>query len=127
MNTYSSLKPDSIVLLMEQPSVIATRRLQRDGVVVKEADIESFQREEKIYAEEIAKKLGVPLVVYTCDETRKFIEWLNSEGYSLASTYGGGARWVYVNIDTKAYIRGKQGMAFSQRFGECFISIDEFI
>lgn len=56
---------------------------------------------------------GVPLVVYTGDETRKFIEWLNSEGYSLASTYGGGARWVYVNIDTKAYIRGKQGIAFS--------------
>ena len=65
MNTYTSLKPDSIVLLMEQPSVIATRRLQRDGVVVKEADIESFQREEKIYAEEIAKKLGVPLIVST--------------------------------------------------------------
>lgn len=55
MNTYTSLKPDSIVLLMEQPSVIATHRLQRDRVVVEEADIESFQREEKIYAEEIAK------------------------------------------------------------------------
>lgn len=65
MNTYTSLKPDAIVLLMEQPSVIAARRLQRDGVVVKEADIESFQREEKIYAEEIAKKLGVPLIVST--------------------------------------------------------------
>lgn len=52
----SSLKPDSIVLLMEQPSVIATRRLQRDGVVVKEAVIESFQREEKIYVEEMPKK-----------------------------------------------------------------------
>ncbi len=65
MNTYTSLKPDSIVLLMEQPSVIATHRLQRDRVVVEEADIESFQREEKIYAEEIAKKLGVPLIVST--------------------------------------------------------------
>ncbi len=65
MNTYTSLKPDSIVLLMEQSSVIATRRLQRDGVIVKEADIESFQREENIYAEEIAKKLGVPLIVST--------------------------------------------------------------
>ena len=65
INTYISLKPDSIVLLLEQSSVIATRRSQRDGVIVKEADIESFQREEKIYAEEIAKKLGVPLIVST--------------------------------------------------------------
>ena len=65
MNTFTSLNPNKIVLLTEQPAVIATRRLQRDGVVVKEADIESFQREEKIYAEEIAKKLGVPLIVST--------------------------------------------------------------
>lgn len=65
INTYISLKPDSIVLLLEQSSVIATRRSQRDGIIVKEADIESFQRKEKIYAEEIAKKLGVPLIVST--------------------------------------------------------------
>ena len=65
MNTFTSLNPDKIVLLTEQPAVIATRRLTRDGIVVKESDIDSFQREEKIYAEEIAKKLGVPLIVST--------------------------------------------------------------
>ena len=81
MNTYTSLKPDSIVLLMEQPSVIATRRLQRDGVVVKEADIESFQREEKIYAEEIAKKLGVPLIVSTgSSDFEKIIQKIRQGG-----------------------------------------------
>ena len=66
---------------MEQPSVIATRRLQRDGVVVKEADIESFQREEKIYAEEIAIKLGVPLIVSTgSSDLEKVIQKIRQGG-----------------------------------------------
>ncbi len=63
MNTFTSLKPDKIVLLTEHPAVIAARRLKRDGIVVKESDIDSFQREEMSYAEEVARELGVELIV----------------------------------------------------------------
>lgn len=65
METYISLKPDRIILLTEQPNVIVTRRLHRDGVVVKEADIDCFQREEMIYAEEVSRKLGIQLLIST--------------------------------------------------------------
>ena len=61
MDTYTSLRPDKIILLTEQPSVIVARRFQRDGIVVEEAD--SFQREEMAYAEEVARNLGVQLIV----------------------------------------------------------------
>ena len=63
MDTYTSLRPDKIILLTEQPSVIVARRFQRDGIVVEEADVDSFQREEMTYAEEVARNLGVQLIV----------------------------------------------------------------
>ena len=63
MDTYTSLRPDKIILLTEQPSVIVARRFQRDGIVVEEADVDSFQREEMAYAEEVARNLGVQLIV----------------------------------------------------------------
>ena len=65
METYISLKPDRIILLTEQTNVIVTRRLHRDGVAVKEEDIDSFQREEMIYAEEVSRKLGIQLLIST--------------------------------------------------------------
>lgn len=63
MDTYTSLRPDKIILLTEQPSVIVARRFQRDGIVVEEADVDSFQREEMAYAKEVARNLGVQLIV----------------------------------------------------------------
>lgn len=63
MDTYISLRPDKIILLTEQPSVIVARRFQRDGIVVKEADVDSFQREDMAYAKEVARNLGVQLIV----------------------------------------------------------------
>lgn len=65
IETYTSLRPNKIILLTEQPSVIVARRLQRDGVAVEEEDIDSFQKEEMIYAKEVAKKLGIQLIVST--------------------------------------------------------------
>ena len=63
MDTYTSLRPDKIILLTEQPSVIVARRFQRDGIVVEEADVDSFQREEMAYAKEVARNMGVQLIV----------------------------------------------------------------
>ena len=63
MDTYISLKPDLIILLTEEPVIIVARRLQRDGIVVEEADVDSFQKEEIIYADEVARELGIQLIV----------------------------------------------------------------
>lgn len=61
--TYISLKPDMIVLLMEQPEIIAKRRFQRDGVHQDVSYIKAFQEAEKKYAEEISEQLGIPLII----------------------------------------------------------------
>lgn len=82
METYTSLKPDKIILLIEKPSVIVARRLQRDGVVVKEADIDSFQREEMTYAEEVASKLGIQLIVSSGSfDLENIIQEMREGGY----------------------------------------------
>lgn len=62
-DTFSSLKPDLIVLLTDKPEVIAKRRWDRDKIQEDLVLIESFQKEEKIYATEISKSLGIPLIV----------------------------------------------------------------
>ena len=63
LDTFSFLNPDMIVLLTEKPSVIAKRRVQRDGIVVNQNDVYTFQKEEKKYAEEIARVLSVQLII----------------------------------------------------------------
>lgn len=63
METYSLLKPDMIILLLEEAKIIAERRLQRDGIRQDECFINDFQETEKAYATEIARKLNVPLEV----------------------------------------------------------------
>lgn len=62
-DTYTSLKPDAIILLTEGPVVIAQRRFDRDGVKVSVDEIEAFQNEEKQYATDIAHKLAIPLKI----------------------------------------------------------------
>lgn len=62
-NTYMILKPDIIILLTEQPEIIADRRLKRDNVCQDVSEIVKFQTEEESYAKEIAEQLGVSLVI----------------------------------------------------------------
>lgn len=63
METYTMLKPDIMILLLENPKVIAERRFQRDGIRQEEGTIIDFQEAEKVYAAEIAEQLKIPLVV----------------------------------------------------------------
>lgn len=65
LETYVALNPDKIILLSEKPSVIAERRLQRDGVTVSEDMVDAFQQEEIKYAKEVAERLNIPLIIST--------------------------------------------------------------
>lgn len=76
-DTYTLLKPDVMILLTEQPEIIAERRFQRDGVYQEISDISVFQEEEKKYAEEIAEKLGIPLAVsHGADDLNRIVEFI---------------------------------------------------
>ena len=57
------LQPDTMILLLENPKIIAKRRLQRDGIQQDKRTITNFQEAEKVYAAEIAKQLNIPLEV----------------------------------------------------------------
>lgn len=63
METYFSLKPDIMILLLEDPKIIAERRFQRDGIQQDECAIADFQEAGKVYAAEIAKQLNIPLEI----------------------------------------------------------------
>lgn len=63
LETFFDLQPDFIILLTEKPEIIAERRFKRDNIDIDIQLIHSFQTEEKLYAEEIASTLGVPLVI----------------------------------------------------------------
>lgn len=74
------LKPDLIVLLKEKSSVIAARIWQRDGVVEDENKISIFQKEEHLYAKEIANQLGIDIIVSQGNEDlKKIIEKIREE------------------------------------------------
>lgn len=63
MKTFTLLKPDTMILLLQSPKIIAERRYQRDGIRQDECIINDFQEAEKAYATEIARQLNIPLVV----------------------------------------------------------------
>lgn len=63
LDTFTTLKPEAIILLTEDPEVIAMRRKDRDGVEHKASDIKAFQDEEIKYAKEVAELLQVPLKI----------------------------------------------------------------
>lgn len=63
MDTYTALKPNKIILLTEQPSIVVARRFQRDGITMDENIVSSFQREEIAYANEVAEYLDIPLII----------------------------------------------------------------
>ena len=62
-NTFTSLHPDAIVLLTEDPAIIAERRSRRDDVAPVVDEIRIFQEEEIKYAQEIADLLKVPIKI----------------------------------------------------------------
>lgn len=73
--------PDRMVLLTEDPSVIASRRQQRDGIRQDLAEIEAFQDEEKAYSKEISVNLNIPLMVSSgADDLQRVIDWINDGG-----------------------------------------------
>lgn len=62
-DTFTSLRPDAIILLMENSEVIADRRRERDGIELSIQSIEDFQQEECAYAKEIAAEIGAKLFI----------------------------------------------------------------
>lgn len=63
MQTYTLLKPDIMILLLETPKIIAERRFQRDGIRQDEFEIFDFQEAEKAYAMEVAEYLNIRLEI----------------------------------------------------------------
>lgn len=81
--TYSLLKPDIIILLLEIPKVIAERRFQRDGIWQNEFEIADFQDAEKMYAMEISKNLNIPLEVSNgTSDFERILKIIKTGGYS---------------------------------------------
>lgn len=62
-DTFTALKPEAIILLMEKSEVIAARRKERDGIEAAVQDIEDFQQKECAYAKEVAAEIGAKLFV----------------------------------------------------------------
>lgn len=86
LDTFTTLKPDAIILLTEDPTIIARRRKARDGVEHTEGEIKVFQDEESAYAEEVSKLLGVPFRVSKgSGDIDSTIDFIAMRG----NTYGG--------------------------------------
>lgn len=82
MKTYSLLKPDAMILLLENPKIIAERRLQRDGIQQDMRIIIDFQEAEKAYATEIAEQLNIPLEVSNgASDLGRIVEIIRTGGY----------------------------------------------
>ena len=79
LDTFTTLKPEAIILLTEDPEVIAKRRQERDGVEHKASEIKAFQDEEVKYAKEVSELLKVPLKISTgSNDTESTIEFIRS-------------------------------------------------
>ena len=76
-DTFCELKPDNIILLTEDPSIIADRRKERDGIEYSVEEIQSFQNAEAAYAAEIADMLSIPILIsqgkHDADMTLQYI------------------------------------------------------
>ena len=62
-DTFSTLRPEAILLLTEKPQIIADRRKSRDNREVSVESIEEFQNEEIAYAKDVAATLGAKLFI----------------------------------------------------------------
>lgn len=74
-DTFISINPDAIILLTEKPEIIASRRMQRDGINHNIDSISRFQDEEIAYAKEISDLLSVTL-------------WISKGSTEIADTLG---------------------------------------
>lgn len=82
METYTLLKPNIMILLLENPKIIADRRFQRDGIRQNEFEIVNLQEAERVYATEIAKHLNIPLEVSKCaPDLERILEVIKIGGY----------------------------------------------
>lgn len=62
-DTFTTLMPETIILLTEKPKIIAERRRVRDKIDVNESSIIDFQLQECNYAKELAENIGAQLFV----------------------------------------------------------------
>ncbi|WP_442602805.1 ATP-binding protein [Paenibacillus sp. KN14-4R] len=81
-HTFKNLSPKGIILLIDTVDNIHSRLNERDGSAALEKDlIEALQSEEINYGTEIAKSLGIPLLLYPVEESfvkvDEFIQKLN--------------------------------------------------
>lgn len=62
-DTFTSLRPEAIILLTEDPNIISCRRKERDGMNISIHEIEDFQNKEIAYALEIAKDIDAKIFI----------------------------------------------------------------
>lgn len=82
IEVFENINPDMIILLEECPTVICQRLSDRDTIQYSEDLIKNFLLEERMYANEVADTLGIPLKCYN-SETRnicidELIQYFNS-------------------------------------------------
>ena len=78
LDTFMSLNPDAIILLTENPQVIAERRKARDGIDHSVEEIEAFQQQERLYSTEVAAMLGIPIIISNGQaDTDTIIDFIN--------------------------------------------------
>lgn len=78
-DTFTTLMPEAILLLTEQPEIITSRRKNRDGRNVSVESIKVFQDEEISYAKEVAVEIGAKLFISEgADDLMNAIEFIKS-------------------------------------------------
>ena len=79
LQTFIDLKPHGILLLTENPAIIAARRKNRDGIDYNKEQIDIFQNEEITYAEEVSLLLGIPLYISKgADDIENAVKFIDS-------------------------------------------------
>ena len=77
--TFTTLKPEAILLLIEAPEIIAERRHSKDNREVSVESIKEFQDSEKAYAKEVAEAIGAKLFISKgSSDLEKAIEFIKS-------------------------------------------------
>ena len=73
--------PDRIILLTEDPQIIAARRFKRDGIQADVSQIQALQDAEIEYAKEISQDLSIPLEISKgASDLERIIKTLSVEG-----------------------------------------------
>jgi len=78
-DTFITLKPEAILLLTEEPEIIAERRRSRDNRKVSLESIKEFQDSEIAYAKEVAVAIDAKLFISKgSSDLEKAIEFIKS-------------------------------------------------